>query len=162
VKKGFLVALACMLFSVVGCSMIHGSGDTCSDCKEDSCGNSKDKGHIRGREIIEKGKPVTLSGVLKEDGEEWCVVSAGKTYNTHFGKEDYRTEKGINLKEGKKVRIEGVGVGNDIAVCVLTMDGKRTRFRKKDGTPMWSGKGGSHGKGEGKGKGKGKNKDCDK
>jgi hypothetical protein len=150
-KKSFLIAVSCVLFSVLGCSMVQGG-----------------EGHLKGREIVEKGEAVTIKGTLKENGEEWAVVAGDKTYNVHFGKEDYREEQGVKLEEGKAVTIEGKIVGNDVAVCVLNMDGKTTRFRKKDGRPMWAGRGhGKGGKGEGKGKGKGEKggcgeSDCDK
>ena len=141
------VLFVCMLFGLCGCFTVENHG------------NEGSKGRLRGRDIAEKGKPVKITGTLKQVGNEWAIVAGGKTCNTHFGKDDYRKEKGVELKEGKTVVIEGFQIGDDIVVCKLTMDGITTRFRDKDGRPLWAGHGrgeGEEGEGRGHGRGNGK------
>jgi len=151
----FTVLLACMLIGACGCSSIEKQEEGCergeASCSVDH-GKGSSKGHLRGREIVERGKAVKVKGTLRQDGEEWAIVSNGKTYNAHFGKEDYRTAKGVELIDGKTVEIEGFQVGEDIAVCTLVMNGVKTRFRDKEGRPLWAGRG--HGNGERQGKGR--------
>jgi hypothetical protein len=147
------VCAVCALSLSNGCLTTGGGGK--EECEASCDGNGeghgkRDDGKIRGRDIAEKGKPVTLTGVLKEAGEEWAIVSNGKTYEVHFGKESWREEQGIELKEGKTVTIEGFKLDDSVVVCVLTMDGKKTRFRDKDGRPMWAGHGGGGGGRRGK------------
>ena len=145
-KRLMLAACAVCALSLSNGCVTTDKGETCDG--EGGRHGDHDSGKIRGRDIAEKGKPVTLTGKLKQVGNEWAIVSNGKTYDAHFGKESYREEQGVELKEGKTVTIEGRRLGDAVVVCVLKMDGKTTRFRDKDGRPMWAGHGGGgeHGK----------------
>jgi len=150
----FAATAACSLMLAGGCATSAtdkcDNKDRAGEC--DGEGRSADKsGKLRGRDIAEKGAPVKITGKLKQVGNEWALkADDGKTYDVHFGKESYREEQGVELKEGKTVTIKGFRLDDNIVVCVLRMDGKKTVFRDKDGHPAWGGRGGEHGKGRGK------------
>ena len=132
----FLVVV-CSLFLTVSCSSIS---DDCTSCGSEKSSN-KSSDHLRGRDIVKQGKSVAMSGVLQADGNEWQLKSTSGVYNVHFGPERYRDEKGITLKDGKKISLTGFIVKKDIAVFTLELNGKKYTFRNKEGRPAWAGRG---------------------
>lgn len=96
---------------------------------------------LSGREIVESGKTVKISGILSEKDNEWYIESGSTEYAVHLGNEEYCKSINLNLKEGDKADVEGFINGTDIAVCTISTAGKEYQLRDKTGTPGWAGKG---------------------
>jgi hypothetical protein len=96
---------------------------------------------LSGREIVELGKTVKISGILSEKENEWYINSGSTEYAVHLGNEDYGDSINLNLSEGDKAEINGFIHGSDIAVCTIRTAGKEYQLRDKAGTPGWAGKG---------------------
>lgn len=96
---------------------------------------------LSGREIVETGKTVKISGILSEKENEWYIKSGSTEYAVHLGNEDYGKSINLNLSEGDSAEIEGFIHGSDIAVCSIKTEGKVYQLRDEDGIPGWAGKG---------------------
>ena len=147
----FASMMLCSVLAVFGCSTVTSSRGGNGDCGNDeSCGNESGKnrggGEIKGRDIVDSGKPITVTGKLKAKGEEWAIVCDGKSYDIHFGRKSYREEQGVKLVDGATATIKGVELKGNITCFTLTTNGKTTKFRDKDGHPMWGGRGRHGGK----------------
>jgi hypothetical protein len=96
---------------------------------------------LSGKDYVSIGKLDSLSGTLFEKDGEWYLTVEHETYDLHFGNETYRNKIGINLKAGAVVAVTGYVYEKNVSVCTITLGGKEYRFRKDDGTPMWTGQG---------------------
>jgi hypothetical protein len=123
VKNGIIVAV-CYLF-------IGGGFSYAEDTREAS--------QLRGRDIAEIGKIVTVSGILKKEGVEWVLLSSDSEYDIHLGPESYRDSKGFQLVEGERAVVKGFHLKTDIAVMEIGSNDKTIVLRDSSGRPAWSG-----------------------
>lgn len=103
--------------------------------------SAESHGSLSGREIVQQGEIINLSGVMSEIDNEWFIDSDNLRYAVHLGNEDYVESLNMNLKTGDKAEIYGFQAGTDIAVCRITFSSDEYMLRDSDGTPAWSGKG---------------------
>jgi len=96
---------------------------------------------LSGREIVDQGKGISLSGTLSEKEDEWYLTQGGKEYALHFGNYEVLYPKGMGLKAGLKVDVQGFAVGTDVSVTTLKLAGQEFALRSADGTPLWAGRG---------------------
>lgn len=96
---------------------------------------------LRGKDIIDSGKLETFQGTLKYNSPEWYLETENHTYQLHFGNREYLETSGIELRNRERVKIEGVVLGDDVVVYNATVEGKTYRFRDRDGSPLWAGRG---------------------
>jgi hypothetical protein len=96
---------------------------------------------LAGRDIVDQGSKLTLSGTLIDEDGEWSLKTADKTYAVHLGNYAILYPKGINLKDGAEARVRGFLVGEDVSAISLVTNGSSYTFRNEDGTPLWAGRG---------------------
>lgn len=96
---------------------------------------------LSGKDFVRLGKQGTISGPLSEQAGEWYVKDKNIVYAIHLGNHEFRAKTGIQLKNGKNAIVMGFIYGKDIAVCTITIDNKKYRFRNEDGSPLWAGSG---------------------
>jgi len=97
-----------------------------------------------GREILDEGNAITVTGTLKYDTSEWYLKTKDGSYLLHFGNKTWLESTGIVLKDGEECSIKGISTEDDIVVSKATVDGKTYSFRDKDGIPLWAHKGNVH------------------
>jgi len=103
--------------------------------------SSASSDQLKGRTIVDAGQPISVAGNLKQNGQEWQVVSGDICYDIHLGPEEYRRSLGIELVEGQRVGVTGFAIDEDIAVRSLELEGRTHVFRNEDGRPAWAGGG---------------------
>ena len=96
---------------------------------------------LSGKDFVKLGKLGTVSGSLLEQADEWYVKVQNVVYVIHMGNHDFRSKTDIPLENGKNAIVTGFIHGKDIAVCTITIDHKKYRFRDDDGAPLWAGNG---------------------
>jgi hypothetical protein len=96
---------------------------------------------LYGRDIVDTGTKVTLSGILFEEAGEWSLKTADKTYAVHLGNYGVIYPKGIGLRAGDQATVRGFLTGLDLSAISLASGGATYEFRAEDGTPLWSGRG---------------------
>jgi rubrerythrin len=96
---------------------------------------------LYGRDIVDTGTKVTLSGILFKEAGEWSLKTADKTYAVHLGNYGVIYPKGIGLRAGDQATVRGFLTGLDLSAVSLASGGATYEFRAEDGTPLWSGRG---------------------
>jgi rubrerythrin len=96
---------------------------------------------LYGRDIVDSGSKVTISGTLVEEAGEWSLKTAEKTYAIHLGNYAVIYPKGLGLREGDQAAVRGFLTGQDISAIEVVSRGSTYEFRTEDGTPLWSGRG---------------------
>lgn len=104
-------------------------------------GTKAEEKTLSGKDFVTLGKQGTVSGSLLEQAGEWYVKDQNAVYGIHMGNRDFQAKTGIPLKNGKNAIVTGFIYGKDIAVCTITIDHKKFRFRADDGSPLWAGSG---------------------
>ena len=93
---------------------------------------------LRGRDIANIGKFISISGVLGQEGEEWILVSGQDKFNIHLGPVGYRDYQGFSMKVGTTAKVDGKIYKNDIAVYMIETGGKSITLRDKNGNSAWA------------------------
>jgi len=96
---------------------------------------------LKGRDIVRLGKMDTLSGTLKQKGDEWEIEVGDTIYEIHMGPAGYGTSKGLLLKDGESAHVTGLVFGTDVAVSTIETGGKSVTLRDETGRPAWAGTG---------------------
>ncbi len=96
---------------------------------------------LSGRDIVERGAKVSLSGILIDEGGEWSLKVAERIYAVHLGNYQVLYPEGLALADGLRASVSGFLVGEDLSAVSLSVDGADYRFRGEDGTPLWAGRG---------------------
>lgn len=103
-------------------------------------------GSLSGRDIVDAGSKVTLSGILAEEDGEWSLKTEDKTYAVHLGNYGVLYPEGLGLKAGEQASVSGFLAGDELSAISLASHGAAFTFRKDDGTPLWAGKGNNRNK----------------
>jgi hypothetical protein len=84
---------------------------------------------------------VSVSGLLREEDEEWFLDTDEETLQLGFGPPSYRDSMGIVLSDGAPASVRG-SVADDGEIEVITCEtgGELYSFRTEDGVAMWSGR----------------------
>ena len=96
-------------------------------------------GTLKGRDYVRMGKPVTVNGVLVQNGPEWELKINDEIYEIHLGPAAYRESKGFTMKQGDPAVVSGFLYQKNIAVAEITTAGKTIVLRNSDGSPAWRG-----------------------
>lgn len=96
---------------------------------------------LSGRDIAERGTLKTLTGLLKEKDREWFLKTPEQEYELHLGNYEAIYPRGIELKEGTTAEVYGFVHGVSVAPVWVKNQNRTYKFRDKDGTPLWAGKG---------------------
>jgi hypothetical protein len=94
---------------------------------------------LRGRDIVTIGKLYSISGVLRQEGEEWVLTNSKGKFNIHLGPIAYRDFKGFSMKVGATAKVIGMFHQNDVAVYSIETEGNSIVLRDKNGHPAWGG-----------------------
>lgn len=96
---------------------------------------------LLGREIVDSGKVLSISGTLKEMDGEWTLNTGKEVYNLHLGNHDYLETVDLKLIEGREAVAKGFVNKLDMAVGTISMGSKSWTLRDESGRPAWAGKG---------------------
>ena len=102
---------------------------------------------LTGNEVAEKGRLMTLIGILENDGDElYLTADGGKTYLIHIGPEWYAEKIGFlsvaeRAKTSGAATVRGFVYAEDISPVYIALDGKYFAFRHENRAPMWAGRG---------------------
>ena len=105
---------------------------------------------LKGRDIVQLGKPDTLKGTLAMKGDEWTLKVGENVYEIHMGPSEFRTQKGFTLTAGEEATVSGFLFGKDVAVTTMATNGKSIQLRDDTGRPLWAGTGYAKGAGRGR------------
>lgn len=116
-------------------------------------GDPSGSSQLKGRDIVRLGRPVTLTGTLVQQGNEWALRAGDIVYEIHLGPAQYRDHQGFTLTEGEEAVVHGFLYGTDMAVTAMETGGKSISLRDESGRAVWSGtaygRGGGYGRGQG-------------
>lgn len=96
---------------------------------------------VQGRDLVEKGKLITLKGVLTERSGEWYLQTSEGLYAVHLGNYPALYPRGLPIKSNEPAEVHGFAVSNNVAVVWVKTQRDTCKFRSPDGTPLWSGEG---------------------
>ena len=96
---------------------------------------------LLGREVVEKGETVTLSGTLVAEDGEWYLESGQELVQIHLGNQAYLDSIGLELTAGGKAEVYGFLEGSEIAPITVTVGSDEYRLRDESGFPLWAGAG---------------------
>lgn len=93
--------------------------------------------HLRGKEIVAKGKKTTIKGELILKDEGWFLKKDNKLIEMHFGPESYREHLKIKIKPTKNFECEGYLYKDSFAVSSFMLDKKKIVLRDEKGKALW-------------------------
>ena len=101
---------------------------------------------LTGRDVADRGKLMTLSGIFESDDDELYLTADGKTYLIHIGPEWYAEKIGFlsvaeRAKTSGAATVRGFVYAEDISPVYIALDGKYFAFRHENRAPMWAGRG---------------------
>jgi hypothetical protein len=136
-KKLTVLAIVSMMIASISSISLFTSSKIFADTRQNQGESSSNV--LRGRDIVIIGKFISISGVLKQEGGEWILVSGQDIFNIHLGPSEYRNYKNFSMKTGVTAMITGKIYKNEIAVFVIETGGKAIILRDKNGNPVWAG-----------------------
>jgi hypothetical protein len=136
-KKLTTLAIVSMMIATISSISLFTSSKIFAETRQNQGESSSNI--LRGRDIVNIGKFVSISGVLGQEGAEWILVSDQAKFNIHLGPVGYRDYQGFSMKVGATAKVTGKIYKNDIAVFVIETGGKAIILRDKNGNPIWAG-----------------------
>ena len=93
---------------------------------------------MRGNEVVKKGKLTKISGELINENGEWYLKKGKKKIEMHFGPEEYREEKGVEVKPQKNFSANGFLYKDSFAIINFAYNDTTVTLRDKTGKALWS------------------------
>jgi len=116
-KKSILVILLVMLAILLFAAHVH---------------------KMRGKDVVEKGKPAKISGELINEDGEWYLKKGKEKIEMHFGPEEYRKGLGVTIKPQKKFSAKGFIYKGSFAISTFTYNDTIVTLRDKNGKALWN------------------------